>query len=673
MPERRMLMSKLIINRINLKFNKDVSCVLNISKSNGFWLVGSKVEWTKKKLPPEYVSQFETWLYREGIDPGNDSVCFNFSAEEKESSLSIPLNSEAVQQFKTKIFIQELANFFIDKGFYIEPARKVVNFSVYHRVGDFDPEYERYRRIDFKWNWKREELSYNIGSESTLITRQKKLPEDGAKIVNEKTQLIYNCRYDGNYAILRKSFPIKRINQGTPKRFNYADRYKELKTIALEHLNAFRSKFFDIDKSGLKTVDPRDVQEIFSRQNLMAFGGGKNSVNAAMGMREFGPFEKIGNANKVKLLFIYQNRDDANNLYLYLRNGLKHFPGLLSYTGIPVSLPDHKGLKYNDAAALPKELEDFLLKEYQDEIYPETLAIIIGPFKKFESNEEESNVYYKVKKLLLDKGISSQFINSSTIKDPNFHYALPNIAVAILAKLGGIPWKLANKKYNELVIGFNTIRYLDNTFLGSAVFFDNKGKLGRVHGFPQADSRGIIRHLKSAILQYSKDFGEPDRLVIHYYKPPQEKELKNIEFLLKDEMNLPTPFAVVEVNDSKTKMEICFDTEYRMGMPESGTYVKVGWNEYLLFNNNRYQKNPVRRIEEELPIKVKISFADTGGFHHKELITQVYEFSRIYWKGLKQQSQPVTTKYSKMIADFSSKFGGEIPDNWVAQKTPWFI
>ena len=275
--------------------------------------------------------------------------------------------------------------------------------------------------------------------------------------------------------------------------------------------------------------------------------------------------------------------------------------------------------------------------------------------------------------MLLEKGISSQFVSSQSIKEPNFHYAIPNIAIAILAKLGGIPWKLDTKRYNELIIGFNTRKYSDNTFLGSAVFFDNEGKLGRVQGFPQAGSREIIQHLRNAIVQYNNEFGEPDRLVIHYYKPPQAKELKRIEFLLKEELNLPIPFAVVEVNDSKTKMEICFDSEYKMGMPESGTYVKVGWDEYLLFNNNRYQKQPVRRIEEVLPIKVKISFADTGGFHHKELITQVYEFSRIYWKGLKQRSQPVTTEYSKLIADFSSKFGGEIPENIVAQTTPWFI
>ena len=65
--------------------------------------------------------------------------------------------------------------------------------------------------------------------------------------------------------------------------------------------------------------------------------------------------------------------------------------------------------------------------------------------------------------MLLDKGISSQFVSNSSIKEPNFHYALPNIAIAILAKLGGIPWKLYNKRYNELVIGFNTD--LDNCLL----------------------------------------------------------------------------------------------------------------------------------------------------------------------------------------------------------------
>lgn len=665
-----MKINNFLINRINLRFNKEINCYLNISKATSFSLVGNKAVWTKGKLLPEYHIGFEDWLKEQQIEIEVDFVYFDFSEEENDDCFSVQLNTTSIQPFKNKIFLQELGKFFIERGFYIEPLRMAVDFSVYQRVEDFNPDWEQYRRIDFKWNGKREELSFNIGSENTLISRQKETPEEGTKIVNEETQLVYKCRDDTP----RKIFAVNRIIKGPPKKFNYNRRYSDLKKIAFEYLNALQSKFFGLDKSGLKSVETRDVQAIFSRQNLMAFGGGKTAVNAALGMREYGPFRKIEEANKVKLLFIYQNRNDANNLYSYLRNGLKHFPGLLSYTGIPVSLPDgNKRLNYNNAVDLPNDLKGFLLKEYPGEAYPETLAIVIGPFKKYESDEEESETYYKVKKLLLDKGISSQFVSNSSIKEPNFHYFLPNIAIAILAKLGGIPWKLDNKRYNELVIGFNTRKYGENTFLGSAVFFDNEGKLGRVQGFPQSGGREIIQHLRNAILQYSHEFGEPDRLVIHYYKPPQEKEIKNIEFLLKDELNLPIPFAMVEINDSKSKMDICFDAEYQMGMPESGVYVKVGRNEYLLFNNNRYQKKPVRKIEDVLPVTVRISFADTGGFHHKELITQVYEFSRLNWTGLKQKSQPVTTTYSKLIADFSSKFGGVIPENNVAQGTPWFI
>ena len=632
------------------------------------------VKWTKSKLPKDYVLCFEKWLSDEGIDAATGFVKFQFSREEENGCFPVKLDSTHIHSFKSKIFKQVFAFYFIDRGFYIEPRRKVVDFSAYQRVGDFDQEYEQYCRIDFKWNWRSEELSYNIGSESSLISRQKKAPENSIMILNEQTQLIYK-RQDGD-TTLRKSFPLTRINKGTPIRFDYSKRYEDLRAIAIDHLNTFNSEFFDLDKSGLKIVESGDVQEVFSRQNLMTFGGGRTSVNAALGMREYGPYQKISDANRTKLLFIYENRDDANNLYLYLRNGLKHFPGLLSYAGIPVSLPDHndsKGLKYSTVSTLHSQLAKFLEEFYPGVIYSETLAIVIGPFNKDESNDAERDIYYHVKKLLLDKGISSQFVNSATIKDPYFHYALPNIAVAILAKLGGIPWKLETKRYNELVIGFNTMKQNGDLFLGSAVFFDNEGKLGRVHGFPMGEGRNIFQHLRNAILQYTSEYGDPDRLVIHYYKPPRELELKGIENVLKDELKLAIPFAVVEVNDSKTKLELCFDVEYQMGMPESGTYVRVGRDEYLLFNNNRYQKKPARRIEDELPIKIKISFADTSGFHHKELITQVYEFSRIYWKGLKQQSQPVTTKYSKLIAKFSSKFGGVIPDNKVAQCTPWFI
>ncbi len=73
-------------------------------------------------------------------------------------------------------------------------------------------------------------------------------------------------------------------------------------------------------------------------------------------------------------------------------------------------------------------------------------------------------------------------------------------------------------------------------------------------------------------------------------------------------------------------MDICFDINYDMGMPESGTFIKTGRAEYLLFNNLRYQKKPIRSIVEELPVKITIHFADTGACPIKNLLAKFMNF-----------------------------------------------
>jgi hypothetical protein len=41
----------------------------------------------------------------------------------------------------------------------------------------------------------------------------------------------------------------------------------------------------------------------------------------------------------------------------------------------------------------------------------------------------------------------------------------------------------------------------------------------------------------------------------------------------------------------------------------------------------------------------------------------VYQFSRIYWKSVKQQNLPVTIKYPEMVAQIAPHFdGADIPE-----------
>ncbi|MCB9973741.1 MAG: hypothetical protein H6854_04180 [Rhodospirillales bacterium] len=672
-------MQRLLINRITLRFELKKPVFMILRSTDDFTLSSNKVQWIEDKLQLPTQDEFIDWVQERDLeDDAQLATEFKETAPEEHdgSIFVVKLTDSNCQPFKRELLKQELAQHLQSKGFFINPSKFPMDFSAYQKTGEFDNEYDQYRKIDFRWNHKREELSFNFGSERSLITNTDKNLEGDTLVFNTENLLVYKSPVPiTGKTICPREVSVQRT--GAPIKFNYKDRYEKLKLFAAEHLYDFESSYFSLDKTGLKNVNPDDFYNVFSQQNLMTFSHDKTAVNAVIGMREYGPLKKAENSEKKRLLFIYDSKDAANNLYLYLKNGHKHFPGLLSYVGIPVALAEaneSKGLPYTDVTRLPEQLNEFLGKHYPNSLYPDTLAIVIGPFKRFEADEEESDSYYKIKKTLLEKGIASQFVSTKTINDYGVHYSLPNIAIGILAKFGGIPWKLANKKSNELIVGFNTKQTNEGSdqYLGSAVFFDNEGRLGGVKGLPIGDETALVQHLKSAISDYVQNAGKPDRLIIHYYKPPRKDEVKNILKLL-EEMALSIPIAVVEVNDSKAKLDICFDADYNMGMPESGVFVKVGYNEYLLFNNNRYQKSPPRKIDDELPIKLKLNYVNTGGFSAPELIAQVYEFSRLNWKGLKQRSVPVTTTYSKAIADFSSQFNGEIPDNDVANNIPWFI
>ena len=56
----------------------------------------------------------------------------------------------------------------------------------------------------------------------------------------------------------------------------------------------------------------------------------------------------------------------------------------------------------------------------------------------------------------------------------------------------------------------------------------------------------------------------------------------------------------------------------------------------------------------------------------KQLIDQVYQFSRIYWKSVKQQNLPVTIKYPEMVAEMAPNFEGEsVPEEF--ENRLWFL
>ena len=113
-------------------------------------------------------------------------------------------------------------------------------------------------------------------------------------------------------------------------------------------------------------------------------------------------------------------------------------------------------------------------------------------------------------------------------------------------------------------------------------------------------------------------------------------------------------------------------------MPLSGTYIRISENQFLLFNNARYPANSQRYTDTDgypFPIKIKVSSPDEDAFEDAdvvlELLTQVYQFSRLYWKSLRQQNVPITIKYPEMVAQIAPRFNNGVPDD--AKDALWFL
>jgi hypothetical protein len=99
---------------------------------------------------------------------------------------------------------------------------------------------------------------------------------------------------------------------------------------------------------------------------------------------------------------------------------------------------------------------------------------------------------------------------------------------------------------------------------------------------------------------------------------------------------------------------------------------------YLLCNNTRYENAEFSRLDGfPFPVKIKIECPTNNSQPIdtqiiSDLIDQVYQFSRIYWKSVKQQNLPVTIKYPEMIAQILPYFTNTDPDN-IDTKHLWFL
>ena len=115
-------------------------------------------------------------------------------------------------------------------------------------------------------------------------------------------------------------------------------------------------------------------------------------------------------------------------------------------------------------------------------------------------------------------------------------------------------------------------------------------------------------------------------------------------------------------------------------MPYSGTWVNLGHSKddhrFLLCNNTRYEGEKFNAMDGfPFPVKLTITCPNRNDAIDTpvvmQLIDQVYQFSRIYWKSTRQQGLPVTIKYPEMIAEIMPHFDDKTI--YTQSKSLWFL
>ena len=508
----------------------------------------------------------------------------------------------------------------------------------------------------------------------------------GCEIINIKHLMSHHLQFPKNI------FPI--VNQRissllniTPNRTRVTNKYELRK----QHLDNFLRQYMlapaFIESLGLSIIDNEWFR--FSNSNCyhiepqfreVLYGGGQIGVVPYDGLKNNGPYSIPPKA--VRFLFIYFQKNDNTNITAchqleeFLRNGIGTNNSLYTYTRIPlykeneICLTDYN----NPAANLRQELAKLQLDK--EIAY---FAYYISPVKEGEIGGKYDYLYSQIKEALLERNIQSQVIYHKNPMLNGFNYHIPNIAIATLAKLGGIPYTLATpRRTNDLIIGVGAhlSKKKGVRFVGSAFSYDSRGMLRDFDCFPDNDPNRITSNISTAIDNFLRSYGKPERLVIHYYKTMSQREALPITQKLLN-LNLSIPVYVITIYKSETEGLIGFDTTKADYMPESGTFLDMGGS-FLLYNNERYLDIP-KKAKMLYPIKLKIQKICNGNPNSNlnmdevtDLITQVYQFSRLSWKTIGMQNMPITTLYPELAARIVPFFiNNTMPQ--AGRQTPWFL
>jgi len=396
---------------------------------------------------------------------------------------------------------------------------------------------------------------------------------------------------------LDKVFPVlnlnlsKALNITLPKRDKSVNKYthyfRVINILLKKHLETPEFKKIIPHSGKWLELNDKAILSIPNGSGLLQFNTGVH-INPYEGIKQYKPCESVPVGHYKYFFICHESSVGLTETFISYAQKDLGFIDFGKFLSMPITVDTDKNIVFkNSNDPLPEIEEALFWSVFEPNV--RYIAIYISPYHKVESDTQKKAIYYKVKKRLLDYKITSQAIYDQTFTTDNFKYCIANLAIAILAKLGGIPWRLKTDLDDELIIGIGAFKstQFNARFLASTFCFRNDGRFEMFDTLP-ADSNVLLAGaIGEAVENYRESHKEAKRIIIHFYKRMSGKELSPIIKTLRS-LDCDIPVVIVSINKTCSDDYVLFDTGSPNLMPYNGTYISIGNNSYLLCNNERF-------------------------------------------------------------------------------------
>jgi hypothetical protein len=295
--------------------------------------------------------------------------------------------------------------------------------------------------------------------------------------------------------------------------------------------------------------------------------------------------------------------------------------------------------------------------------------------------------YYVAKAALMSQGIPVQMVRIETIVQPSssLAFTLNNIALALYAKLGGIPWTLAlqQKMVHEVIVGIGSARVgFDRLsererLIGITTVFSGDGNylLGNATAEVEAAryQEALLASLEASVAELRRRFGwqKGDRLRIVFhqsFKRYKDSEAAAVADLVQRLSDFDVEYAFVQVSDEHDWK--LFDPDgagVRAGskmkgaaVPERGQIVPLGPYAALVTLTGPRQ---LKSDTQGCPRPVLVAIHRDSTFQSLDYIAkQVFDLSFMSWRTVMPSSRPVSISYPNFVVQLLGNLR-QVP-NW---------